>query len=44
MRVLSGPFALDTECRLLRRDGDEVHPSPKADELPTLLVELRPRS
>jgi len=44
MRVLFGPFALDSERRLLSRDGDEVHLSPKAYELLTLLVERRPRA
>ena len=44
MRVLFGPFVLDTECRLLSRDGDEVHLSPKAYELLTLLVERCPRA
>jgi DNA-binding winged helix-turn-helix (wHTH) protein len=44
MRVLFGPFALDTERRLLSRDGDPVHLSPKAYELLTLLVERRPRA
>ena len=39
MRVLFDPFVLDTERRLLSRDGDEVHLSPKAYELLTLLVE-----
>jgi DNA-binding winged helix-turn-helix (wHTH) protein len=44
MRVLFGPFVLDTERRLLSSDGDEVHLSPKAYELLTLLVERRPRA
>ena len=44
MRVLFGPFVLDTGRRLLSRDGDEVHLSPKAYELLTLLVERRPRA
>ncbi len=44
MRVLFGSFALDTGPRLLSRAGDEVHLSPKAYELLTLLVERRPRA
>jgi DNA-binding winged helix-turn-helix (wHTH) protein len=44
MRVSFGPFVLDSGCRLLCRDGNQVHLSPKAYELLTLLVELRPRA
>ena len=38
-----GPFALDTDARQLTRDGEEIHLSPKAFDLLTLLVANRAR-
>lgn len=42
MRVAFGAFTLDSETRLLRRDGRELHLSPKAFDLLALLLERRP--
>ena len=42
MDVSFGPFALDDLARTLRRGPDEVHLSPKAFDLLTLLVSRRP--
>lgn len=39
-----GPFVLDTETRQLLLDGAEVHLSPKAFELLTILLGSRPRA
>jgi DNA-binding winged helix-turn-helix (wHTH) protein len=44
MPVRFGPFVLDAETRQLRRDGREVHLTPKALELLELLVRSRPRA
>jgi DNA-binding winged helix-turn-helix (wHTH) protein len=44
MAVRFGPFVLDPETRQLRRDGREVHLTPKALELLELLVGSRPRA
>jgi DNA-binding winged helix-turn-helix (wHTH) protein len=44
MPVRFGPFVLDSETRQLRRDGREVHLTPKALELLELLVRSRPRA
>jgi DNA-binding winged helix-turn-helix (wHTH) protein len=44
MPVHFGPFVLDPETRQLRRDGGEVHLTPKAWELLELLVRSRPRA
>src|SRR4029450_9979213 len=44
MAVRFGPFVLDAETRQLRRDGREVHLTPKALELLDLLVRSRPRA
>ena len=39
-----GPFALDYGTRQLLRETDEIHLSPKAFELLTILLESRPRA
>lgn len=44
MKVRFGDFTLDSDRRQLLRGGVEVHLSPKAFELLTLLVENRPRA
>src|SRR4029453_10279036 len=44
MALRFGPFVLDSETRQLRRDGREVHLTPKALELLELLVRSRPRA
>ena len=42
MRVRFAEFTLDTDARLVRQNGDDVHLSPKAFDLLRLLVERRP--
>ena len=42
MTLRFGACVLDTAARRVRRDGDDVHLSPKAFELLCLLVERRP--
>ncbi len=42
MDVHFGPFSLDDRARILRRGRDQVHLSPKAFDLLTLLVRQRP--
>ena len=44
MQVRFGDFALDRDTRQLLRDGVQVHLSPKAFDLLSLLVENRPRA
>jgi DNA-binding winged helix-turn-helix (wHTH) protein len=44
MCVGFGPFVLDSDTRQLRREGREVHLTPKAWELLELLVRSRPRA
>ena len=44
MAVRFGPFVLDSEIRRLRREGRDVHLTPKALELLELLVGSRPRA
>jgi DNA-binding winged helix-turn-helix (wHTH) protein len=43
MTTSFGPFTLDVDARLLRREGHAVHVSPKSLELLAALVEARPR-
>jgi DNA-binding winged helix-turn-helix (wHTH) protein len=42
VNVRFGPFTLDAGARQLRRDGRELHLSPKAFDLLVLLIEKRP--
>lgn len=42
MRTRFGPFTLDSETRQLFRDAEEVHVSPKAFELLSVLLARRP--
>lgn len=42
MRVRFGRFTIDSETRQLRRDGQDVHLSPKAFDLLSLLIHHRP--
>lgn len=44
LRISFGEFVLDDEARLLSRDGQPVHLTPKALELLEFLVEMRPRA
>ena len=44
MKISFGGLTLDTDTRQLRRGGAEVHLSPKAFDLLTLLVEKRPKA
>ena len=44
VRIRFGDCCLDTDTRQLHRGGREVHLSPKAFELLTVLVEARPRA
>jgi DNA-binding winged helix-turn-helix (wHTH) protein len=44
LRIRFGEFVLDDEARLLSRDGQPVHLTPKALELLEFLVERRPRA
>jgi len=44
LRICFGEFVLDDEARLLSRDGQPVHLTPKALELLEFLVERRPRA
>jgi len=43
VRIRFGPFALDLDTRQLTRDGREIHLSPKAFELLSVLVLERPK-
>jgi len=42
--ICFGPFALDLETRQLRCDGRDIHLTPKAFELLTVLVQERPKA
>jgi DNA-binding winged helix-turn-helix (wHTH) protein len=44
VRTRFGAFMLDTDTRQLLREGEEIHLSPKAFELLSLLVEHRPQA
>jgi DNA-binding winged helix-turn-helix (wHTH) protein len=44
MAVRFGPFVLDSDTRRLRREGRDVHLTPKALDLLELLVRSRPRA
>ena len=44
MRARFGEFTLDTDTRQIFRADEEIHLSPKAYELLTILVEHRPRA
>ena len=43
MTARFGPFTLDVGTRRLTRGDEEIHLTPKAFDLPTLLVEKAPR-
>ena len=43
MRVRFGSFVLDLDTRLLTRDGEEVHLTPKALQLLAILIDERPK-
>ena len=44
MRLMFADFSLDTDTRQLLRSGEEIHLSPKALDLLTILVEERPKA